>query len=224
MKQRALLTGAEQGLGAAIMEELFREGYTVNNIPGNVIRGGKSAIEGWLAQMTLNFDVVINNFGINHLSWVGETPEEDEAILNVNVHGPYWVINGLVRGGNPPARVVNIASQTHRVAQRTTALYCASKAALVQLSRVLTRELAPRGWVINTLAPGKIVGTTMQQLTDAQVTDLREWDPVEADKYALNMIPMGRYTSPEEVARAVAVMLQLPAYVNGALIDMTGGV
>lgn len=172
----------------------------------------------------VKFDYVVNNFGINHLSWIGTTGEEDEMIYRCNVMGPYWVINWLVFNENPPARVVNIASATHRVPQRTTSLYCASKAALVQMTKVMARELAPKGWVINALAPGKIEDTEMSALTDQQVCELRGWSKEQADSYALSNVPMERFTNRVEVTNAVFKLLEMPDYVNGVCLDVMGGV
>lgn len=221
--KRFLITGAEQGLGYAIASLIREEGLgEVYNLPGAYIRQGHHAIRE-VIQALPQITHVVNNFGINHLSWIGETPSEDEDILLCNVMGPYWVINDLVAKGDV-CRVINIASQTYRVPQRTTAIYCASKAALVHMTRVMARELAPKGWVINALAPGKIPGTEMSALTDLQVEDLRGWGEEEADKYARSLIPMRRYTSAWEVAEAVRTLFEMPDYVNGTVVDMMGGV
>lgn len=224
--RRALITGAEQGLGQAISHDLrMHLSVDVVNLRGAIIREGKAAIEAELASMDLSgCDLLINNFGINHLSWIGQTPDADEAILRVNVLGPYWIVNWLVANRLGPMTVVNIASQTYRIPQRTTALYCASKAALVQLTKVMARELAPAGWVINALAPGKIRDTEMSERTDAQVLGLRGWSEAEAEEYAVKLIPMERFTSRLEVAEAVRRLLAMPNYVNGTVLDMTGGV
>lgn len=225
---RILITGAEQGLGKALRSLLEAHGHWVECLSGSVIRGGpeaiRSAVERFMTDGHGPFAAVVNNYGINHLSWIGTTPVEDGALLEVNVMGPYWVVDSLVRLRHPPCRVLNIASQTHRVPQRTTALYCASKAALVQMSRVMARELAPTGWTVNVLAPGKMPDTEMSTLTDAQVRHLRGWDEEMMEAYGTDLIPMRRYTSTAEVAEAAFLMLQMPGYVNGAVLDMTGGV
>jgi 3-oxoacyl-[acyl-carrier protein] reductase len=169
-------------------------------------------------------DLLVNNYGINHLSWIGTTVEQDEDILRVNVLAPYWIVNWFVGLEGRPMRVINIASQTYRVAQRTTTLYCASKAALVHMTRVMARELAPKGWIINAIAPGKIEDTEMATLTDMQVNELRGWSTAHADKYALSQIPMDRFTDRNEVTDAVMHLIKMPPYVNGTVLDMTGGV
>lgn len=221
----AIVTGGEQGLGAAIAHRLRAPATDVRILSRGRIESGKNAIEEWVrTHIPWPVDILVNNFGINHLSWIGTTGEEDEDILAFNVMTPYWVVNAIRANQGQPCRVLNIASQTHRVPQRTTALYCASKAALVHMTRVMARELAPFGWVVNSLSPGKIEDTKMAELTDAQVLDLRGWTAEQAETYALDMIPMGRFTTCAEVADAAMLMLQMPSYVNGANLDMTGGV
>jgi NAD(P)-dependent dehydrogenase (short-subunit alcohol dehydrogenase family) len=212
-----LITGSDGSLGTALMKRTLGP---ATGMPGGVIRRGKDAIESFLGDQ--RFDTVINNYGINHLSWIGTTPTDDAEIFNINTLAPYWIVNHLVTRGNI-CRVVNVASATYRIPQRCTALYCASKAALVMLTKVMARELAPRGWVINAIAPGLIEDTEMNRKTTAQVLELRGWRADDADKYARALIPMGRYTDTAEVADAIFQVLALPDYINGTVIDMMGG-
>lgn len=224
---RALVTGADGSLGAEIVREMESRGVRVWGLPRGLC--AKSAIDAAVDAACAEagaFDWLILNDGTNHLSWIGATEGEDARVVELNLLAPYWVLNRFVH--NHPAaldvRVLFIASQTYRVAQRTTALYCASKAGMVQMMRVAARELGPRGWAVNALAPGKIADTRMSQLTDAQVTALRGWDPEEADEYARSLIPAQRYTCTAEVADAVLWALQAPRYVSGAVLEVMGGV
>lgn len=219
-----LIVGSDSSLGKAVVGAARTKNISVNVIRRIAIQKGKKEIEHCLGFLDKTPDVVINIWGINHLSWIGNTPEEDQNILLENVMTPYWIINGLVNLGHGPCRVLNIASQTYRVPQRCTALYAASKAALVMLTKVMARELAPKGWVINALAPGKIQDTKMSEMTDAQVSELRSWKRGDADRYALDLIPMCRFTDRYEVTKAIFQILELPSYINGTCIDMTGGV
>jgi len=217
-----VVTGHEGGLGARLMTDLPGEAV---GISGETIRKGKPAIDEEIAKI-LHFrgDInrVVNNFGINHLSWIGNTPSADEDIYKCNVMGPYWIIDSLV-SQNQKCRVVNVASATYRTPQRCTSLYCASKAALVHMTRVMARELAPKGWVLNCIAPGLMPETSMAALTEKQVLELRGWTKEQADSYATNLIPMGRTTSTFEVADAIRKIFELPDYINGTVIDMMGG-
>jgi len=220
-----LITGPEQGLGQAVKGVCEQRGWDIYGVPRSLIRSRlsiKDDIDVFIQRLPA-IDVVVNNFGINHLSWIGTTEQEDEQILKINVMVPYWIINALVQRGDV-CNVVNIASQTHKVPQRCTSLYAASKAALVQMTRVMARELAPKGWRLNAFCPGKIVDTRMAELCDEQVLELRGWDKQEADNYALSLIPMGRFTTTAECAQMVMAILEAPSYLNGAVIDFTGGI
>jgi 3-oxoacyl-[acyl-carrier protein] reductase len=221
-----LVTGSDGSLGIAICES-FRDHEQVIGIPMDMMKYQftieESINEAFSKVPNGRIDKVINNHGINHLSWIGQTLPDDEQILLQNVMGPYWVINSLVAAGQV-CRAINIASATYRVPQRCTSLYCASKAALVQMTKVMARELAPKGWVINALAPGLIEDTIMAHQTNQQVRQLRGWGAMEANAYALNMVPMDRYTNKAEVVDAIWKILDLPDYINGTVIDMMGGV
>jgi NAD(P)-dependent dehydrogenase (short-subunit alcohol dehydrogenase family) len=230
-----LITGAENpdGLGAEIVKQLKikYEGCKILNISKQDIKNElyKEILQRFYVDQQLKdekkeFDFVINNFGTNHLTSIGTTTSEDKEILIQNVFVPYDIINFLVASGSKPARVLNISSQTYRIAQRKSSLYCASKAALSHMTKVMARELAPDGWVVNALAPGKILGTTMTKLVDEQVESLRGWSSEEANNYAISLIPMQRFTTKEEVAEAALKILEMPAYINGETIAMTGGV
>ena len=223
-----LITGAEQGLGKAILEEYGPTSY--HNIEGDEIKDAfwynrvKEMVDEQIENLGSSPDVVVNNFGVNRLSWIGDTDKFDSMILELNVMVPYWIVNALVRIYDKPCQVLNISSQTYKVPQRCTSLYCASKAALSHMTRVMARELAPKGWVINAYAPGKILGTRMTDTTDKQVCHLRGWNPDFSDQYAISLIPMERFMTLEEAAAIAVHILRTPSYVNGTTIEATGGV
>lgn len=218
-----LVTGADGSLGRAICEvfpqtlQMPKKVWIQERIDDFLASHGSSvrALTG-----------AVLNDGTNHLSWIGTTPRHDEEIILRNVMAPYWTLDKLVemRGRNSPMKVVFVTSQTYRVPQRTTALYCASKAAAHMLMRVAARELAPYGWQINAVAPGKIVDTKMSELTDQQVKELRGWSEEQMDRYAIDLIPMKRFTSTHEVAAIIAQTMELQSYVNGTVIEAFGGV
>jgi len=63
----------------------------------------------------------------------------------------------------------------------------------------------------------------MAKSTQTQILELRGWSSRDADNYAMGMIPAGRPTNTEEVAKAIWQIFDLPDYVNGAVIDVMGG-
>jgi NAD(P)-dependent dehydrogenase (short-subunit alcohol dehydrogenase family) len=221
-KGRILITGADGSLGKALFAKSQMHGWQ----PFGIMMHDTSSLTLLTDRMDGigKCDAIINCHGINHLSWIGTTGWEDAEIVHTNLMVPYWVVNHAVRMRWGPCRVVNVASQTYRVPQRCTALYAASKAGLVQLTKVMARELAPSGWVINAVSPGKMHDTVMSDLTDAQVRELRGWTDAHADKYALSNIPAGRFTNTDEISNVIFQTLQLPDYVNGTVIEAHGGV
>lgn len=226
-KGKILITGADGSLGKVLMDKAGHYGYDPIGIKMEDMTS-KSLIEAAMEDFKLKEvrvpGAIINCHGINHLSWIGKTKIEDMDIITENLLAPYWVINTAVAQGWGPCRVINVASQTYRVPQRCTALYAASKAGLVQMTKVMARELAPKGWVINAVSPGKMQDTKMSQMTDEQVLELRGWTKLEAENYALSNVPAGRFTSTYEIARVIYQTLAMPDYVNGAVIEAHGGV
>jgi len=222
--KRVLITGVDGSLGSAVSDRGLRAEARILGLPKGISE--KSNIEKFLRSLADDpVDYIVLNDGYNHLSWIGQTPESDEEIIWVNVLAPYWVLNTAVAlQPDHPAHVLFVGSQTYRVAQRTTSLYCASKAAATMLMRVAARELAPKGWRVNMLAPGKIEDTTMSNMTDQQVNSLRGWTQEQADQYAKNLIPAGRVTNKSEVVDGIFWALNSPDYVNGATLDFMGGV
>lgn len=226
MSKTILLLGHETSLGTQLLRWLREWMHSVHTIPRELLQDPVAVhdeIKLQKEEAGMVPDWVINCHGRNQLDRIGETALGHLGVLEENVMPLYWVVDALVAHGLGPCRVLSVASQTYRIAQTHTAVYCASKAALVQLSRTMARELAPAGWVINCLAPGKIADTRMAEITDAQVRRLRGWGEDEANQYALRNIPMRRFTNCAEVCEAMLKILALPAYINGTCIDMTGG-
>lgn len=224
---KVLIIGSNSSLGKVLDKTLKDRGVMTLRVPIS----GEPTLS-WVRN-TLKFTTseernlagVVNCWGMNHLSKIGETPAYDEQLFVHNSMLPYWVMDTLVALKFSPCRVVNVASQTYRVPQRCTAIYAGTKAALVHMTKIMARELAPSGWIVNAVAPGKIEDTRMAEMTDTQVERLRGWTKEEADEYAKKLIPMGRFTSCAEVSSLIGNMLfDIPSYVNGTCIDITGGV
>lgn len=219
------VTGAEKGLGKAIIDAAPKSEYTIC-VPREVIESGAEGITQWVrtnVNSRYSSGIWINNSGTNGLSWIGDTEPEDERIIQHNLLAPYWCINALKGHSSRAWKVINIASIAHRVPMRCSTLYCASKAGLVHMTKTMARELAPKGWVINAFAPGPIADTDMQRLTKKQVCDLRSMSEEEAATYALQAIPMWRETTCAEMAEAVWKLIGMPDYVNGVCLEAAGG-
>ncbi len=160
-------------------------------------------------------DVLVNNAGVGTaVPATRETPEQFRAVVDVNLHGSYWMAQACARVMQPGSSIVNVSS----ILGLTTgglpqAAYSASKAGVLGLTRDLAQQWGSRkGIRVNALAPG---------FFKSEMTD--EYQPGYLDSQ-LPRIVLGRTGDPTELA-ATAVWLASPAagYVTGQTIVVDGG-
>ncbi len=160
-------------------------------------------------------DVLINNAG---LGWARpatrETPEEFRRVIDVNLHGAYWMAQAFGRATTPGGSIVNISSVLGlHPGPLPQAAYSASKAGLIGLTRDLAAQWTGRkGIRVNAIAPGYF---------PTEMTG--EMHPSEAE-YVKAVAPAGRLGDPAELA-AVGVFLASDAasYVTGITVPVDGG-
>jgi 2-deoxy-D-gluconate 3-dehydrogenase len=162
-------------------------------------------------------DILVNNAGVNIPRPALEVSEEDwDTVLDVNLKGLFFLAQSAARamretGGG---RIINMASQNGVVGYYRRAAYCASKAGVVNLTRVLAIEWAPLGITVNAVGPTFII-TALTQST---------WDDPVMREDLLKRIPLGRVGLPEDVVGAV-VFLASPAasLITGHTLLVDGG-
>lgn len=161
------------------------------------------------------FEILVNNSGIRRDSVVGMMPVEDwDDVIHTNLTGTYHMsklaVQLLMR--QKYGRIVNITSPIGRYGFAGQANYAASKAGQVAFTRSLSKEVASRNITVNCVSPGFID-------TDF-IADL----PEDQKKKYLGQVPMKRFGTVQEVARAVLFLSDRDsAYVNGAVLEITGG-
>ena len=161
-------------------------------------------------------DILVNNAGIWKPSPLGETTREHlDELIDINLKGAFWVMQcalPLLRDG---ARVVNVSSVAARIAvSGGRSLYGATKAALEALTRNWAVELAPRGILVNAVAPGYV--TT--DMTSAHMTNPANY------QRALERHPLGRLGEPDDVASVVEFLCSDQArFVTGQVLNVSGG-
>jgi len=215
----ALVTGATGGIGSAIARALHGQGATVA-LSGTRAEA-LEALAGELGERTLvlpcrlddaaataalpgaaeaalgSLDILVNNAGINiPQDSVDVTEEAWDAVMNINLKGAFFMAQAVgkvmiaqARGG----RIINMTSQTGSVALAKRAAYCASKAGLNLVTKVLAMEWAAHEILVNAVAPTFI---------ETELTREFLADP-EFRQYALAKNLLKRFGTPDDVAGAV---------------------
>lgn len=219
--RRAVVTGGQSGLGAAIVTRLRADGVEVISAdlsPGADIvvnAANPGAVARAIEQVGV-VDILINSAGIigpNKPLWQ-VSDEEWQHTFNVNVNGIFHfcraVVPGMVDRGW--GRIVNIASIAGKEGNPNLAAYSASKAAVIGLTKSLGKELATTGVIVNAIAPA-VIATPMNADTAPEVLER-----------LLSLIPMGRIGQPEEVAALVSWLASDEcSFSTGSVYDISGG-
>lgn len=234
----AIVTGAGRGIGLAIARHLASRGAcvvgvgssqqvedSVADLPGNdhvAVRADLSdpnaarhVMDRVVAERGTP-QILVNSAGISRVGPAAEVPSEDwRAVMDVNLGGTFFMAREAARAmlGVGYGRIVNLGSQAGAVGLEDHATYCASKAAVAGLTRVMAAEWGPHGITVNTVSP-TIVATDMGAMA---------WSGAKGDE-ARSKIPAGRFADPEEVAAMVGYVVSPEAgMINGADLLIDGG-
>jgi NAD(P)-dependent dehydrogenase (short-subunit alcohol dehydrogenase family) len=240
---RALVTGATGGLGRAIAVGLAEVGASVavhgrwadaelDAAVAEVSAAGPPAtavVADLLASREVTamveqaadalggLDVLVNCAGVMPLSPAIDMPEDTwDETLAVNLKAPFLASQAAARimAAAGHGRIVNVTSTRQQQAAVGAAAYCASKAGLLMLTRVLALELAPLGIRVNAVAPGTI---------ETPLNSARLADPAARDA-SLTRIPVGRLGRPRDVVSAVVLLASGDAdFIAGASLIIDGG-
>jgi NAD(P)-dependent dehydrogenase (short-subunit alcohol dehydrogenase family) len=239
----ALVTGATQGIGAAIARRLAREGATVA-VNGLTHDEGMAAVvaetAGFPAVGDISdpdvvtklvrdieadrgaVDILVCNAAYMTMAPFGDHDDEDWwKIIDTNLAAAFYLIRAVLPGMRRAAggNIVLITSEWGITGWPEATAYAASKAGLIALTKSLGRELAPENITVNAVAPG--VTDTPQLQVDADNAKVSLADMHE--EYSRG-IPIGRIGRPDEIASAVALLARddIGAFV-GQTIQVNGG-
>jgi 3-oxoacyl-[acyl-carrier protein] reductase len=237
----ALVTGGSRGIGRAVALALAEEGADVainyvsseaaaRDVADHIRKMGRNAV---LAQADVSdypdtfrmaqdvlrdfghLDILVNNAGINsdktftkmdHASW--------RKVLGTNLDGVFnctkVFVDQMLKQGY--GRVVNMTSVIGQIGNFGQANYAASKAGVAAFTKSLAKELAGKGLTVNAVAPGFIE------------TEMVAGIPDKVKERLLAQIPLKRFGTAEEVARAVVYIVSSDGdYITGAELSINGG-
>ena len=239
--RRALITGASRGIGAAIALAFADEGCDVAfchlgdgqkaaEVERAIEDRGRKAFaaecdvaeEAQVAAMAAvaeealgAIDIVVNNAGYSAaVSFEDISVADWDRMIAVHLRGAFLVSRACYgamceRGWG---RIINIASQHALKGTLGKAHYCAANAGIIGLTKALAREGAPRGVLVNAIAPGPVETDLLGGLTP-------EWRAAK-----LAELPLGRFAAPEEIApTAVMLASEDGAYYVGQTLSPNGG-
>jgi NAD(P)-dependent dehydrogenase (short-subunit alcohol dehydrogenase family) len=168
---------------------------------------------------------LVNAAGIIRLTALDAVTEEDwDAIMGVNARALFFLTQAFAARLQPGGAIVNVASGAGKTGStHEAAVYGASKAAVLSLTRSFAHAYAGRGVRVNAVCPG-LVDTPMNDVVVDGIAPLRG---LEADEYArsrIGIVPLGRLADAREVAEVIVFLLSDAAsYMTGQSVNVTGG-
>ena len=224
IKERVLITGAAAGIGRATAERCRAEGYEVIGVDrdGDGVRADLSLPEATAAALEEALrggpiTRLVNNVGIVRPGLVEEQSFEDlEATVSLNIRCALQCLQALLPGMKAAhfGRVVNISSRAALGKERRT-VYAATKSALIGMAKVWALELGRFGVTANAIGPGPIRTALFDQANPPDSPRTRA---------IIEAIPVGRVGTPDDVAHAVAFLLDAHSgFITGQTLYVCGG-
>jgi 2-keto-3-deoxy-L-fuconate dehydrogenase len=240
----ALVTGAGRGIGRAIAERFAAEGALVAATQRDAGEGESlvaalgaervaffpadvrhpEAVRALVGQVLKRFgriDILCNNAGVGLLRSVTDTSDEQyDLVMDTNVRGTFAccrevVPHMLAAGGGS---VINIGSVAGLVGYADDAAYCASKGAVLALTRQMALDYSARGVRTNCICPGFVESEMLRTFLESHD------DPAATESEIVRLHPIGRLGRAQEIAAVAAFLASDDAsFVTGAAIPVDGG-
>ncbi len=243
----AIVTGAARGIGAAIAKKLASDGAdiaicdlkaewcdeTVKALEACGVKAKaygvnvafSAEVDACVKSVLNDFghiDIMVNNAGITKDGLLMRMSDDDwDAVLSVNLKGTFLFTRAVSRpmmknkaadGAQLGGSIINIASVVGIIGNAGQANYTASKGGVIALTKTTAKELGSRNVRCNAVAPGFI---------QSKMTDVL---PEEVKKAYMDTIPLKRFGTAEDIAKAVAWLASdESAYVTGQVISVNGG-
>jgi len=236
----ALVTGAARGIGRSISIALARRGASVAVnyrsskaeaeslaeeihglgaecmlVQGNVGKREEAramvarVIEAWK-----HVDILVNNAGITRDKSMRKMEDDDWAdVIDVNLNGTFYCTSAVlpVMIEQKFGRIINISSMSAQAGNFGQANYAASKGGIIAFTKTVALEMAKFNITANTIAPGFTCTEMLSKVPPAILDQIRL------------KIPMGRFATPDDIARAAVFLATEADYMTGQQININGG-
>jgi NAD(P)-dependent dehydrogenase (short-subunit alcohol dehydrogenase family) len=231
----AIVTGAANGIGAAVAELLRERGAKVCGVDVQAATHAEVSVQGDVSQPAVcaeavasavdafgRLDILVNSAGIQRYGNVVDTPEDEwDRVIAVNLTAMFLMAKHamphLLASG--AGSVVNVASVQGFAAQRGVVAYSASKGGVIAMTRAIAVDHAPIVRA-NCVCPGSVDTPMLRSAAEL----FGEGDPERALKSWGAMHPMGRVAEPREVAETVAFLAsEASSFITGAALLVDGG-
>ncbi len=239
-KKLAVVTGAARGIGRAVVLELLKQGRIVAGLDlnseqlgelENVVKEAGFSCNTYCVDITDTaafteileslaaeyggIGILVNNAGITRDRLILQMSDEDfDSVIDVNLRAAFVATRiaakSMVR--NKFGRIISLSSVAGVMGNAGQSNYAASKAGLIGLTKTVARELGRKNVTANCIAPGFIV------------TDMTEKLPEPVKEAAKQMIPLQKFGSVDDVAKAIAFLASdEAAYITGQVLCVDGG-
>ncbi|MBW2466944.1 MAG: beta-ketoacyl-ACP reductase [Deltaproteobacteria bacterium] len=243
--RKVLISGATRGIGKAVAKAFLEAGAIVVGVYGSNRKAAETFSQEWtdntsfqenrlfLHQCDISdessvlklfssiedqfdtLDILVNNAGIRRDAILAMMQSDDwHRVIDVNLTGTFNMSKQavLLMLKQKYGRIINITSPMAHMGFAGQANYAASKAGQIGMMRSLSKETAKRKITVNCISPGFIDTELLTGLSDDQLQQYKK------------MVPMKRFGKPEEVAAAVLFLAgEEASYINGAVLEVTGG-
>jgi NAD(P)-dependent dehydrogenase (short-subunit alcohol dehydrogenase family) len=185
-------------------------------VPGDVAQPEEARrVVGRVIEEWKRLDILVNNAGITRDRSMRKLADDEWAdVINVNLNGTFYCTSAAI-----PAmveqnfgRIINISSFVGQAGNFGQANYAASKGGIIAFTKTLAIEMAKFNITANAVAPG------------FTATDMLTQVPANIQDQIKTKIPMGRFGTPEEVAKTVAFLATEGDYITGQQINVNGGI
>jgi NAD(P)-dependent dehydrogenase (short-subunit alcohol dehydrogenase family) len=239
MSSRAVVTGAASGIGRATALHLLREGVHVVGVdvdePGleTVKRaGGRPLIAdigtedgcARVAEAGAGGDYLVNAAAIIRLQPLLDVSREDwRDQFRINAESVFFLCQQIGPQLRPGGAIVNVSSVSAKLTSTLeTAVYAATKTAILAVTRTFAYALAERNVRVNAICPG-ITDTPMQETVLRELAVLRDAAYEDLERGRTATVPMKRTCAPDDVARMIWRLLSEASYMTGEAVNFSGG-